>query len=131
MVAGHGERIWSLTAPVRHGCVFVRAVESKETHDGWDPATSLVSAAADSVFFAVLPEVDGDVEFELWRGEPDRRLPVVMHEGSMDLMHGAVVFHDPDDEFKLEVSGLGRGGPLSVLADDGDFPAHVQIVFQF
>jgi len=77
-----GERIRALTAPVDHGCVFLRDVESKEAHEDWNPRVSLVSASDDSVLFAVLPSVDGDVEFEIWRGEPYIPLPLVMYEGS-------------------------------------------------
>jgi hypothetical protein len=126
-----GERIRALTAPVHHGCVFLRDVESKETHEDWDPPASLVSAGDDSVLFAVLPPDDGDVEFEVWRGEPYTPLPLVMYKGSIRLAHGAIVLHDPDDEFKLEISGLGHGGPLSILVDDADFPAKVQIILLF
>jgi hypothetical protein len=126
-----GERIRALMAPVRHGCVFVRDVESKEAHESWDPQTSLVNAGDDSVLFAVLPSVDGDVEFEIWRGEPYMPLPLVMYKGSIRLAHGAIVLHDPDDDFKLEVSGLGHGGPLSILVDDANFPTKVQIVLLF
>jgi hypothetical protein len=125
------ERIRALMAPVRHGCVFLRAVESKDTHEDWDPPVHRVSAGDDSVLFAVLPSVDGDVEFEIWRGQPYTPLPLVMYEGSIRLAHGAIVLHDPDDEFKLEVSGLGRGGSLSILVDDVDFPTSVQIVLLF
>lgn len=125
------ERIRALMAPVLHGCVFLRDVESKETHDDWDPAVSHVSAGDDSVLFAVLPSVEGEVEFEFWRGEPSDPLPLVMYSGSIRLVHGVVVLHDSDDEFRLEVSGLGRGGPLSILVDDTRFPASVQIVLLF
>src|SRR5437016_2916310 len=116
-----GERIRALTAPVHHGCVFLRDVISKETHDGWDPSASLVSAGDDSVLFAVLPSVEGDVEFEIWRGEPYAPLPLVMYKGSIRLAHGAIVMHDTDDDFKLEIPGLGHGGPLSILVDDAEF----------
>jgi hypothetical protein len=126
-----GERIRALTAPVHHGCVFLRDVESKETHEDWDPSASRVSAGDDSVLFAVLPSVDGDVEFEIWRGRPHAALPVVMYKGSIRLAHGAIVLHDADDDFKLEVLGLGHGGPLSILVDDAHFPATVQIVLLF
>lgn len=116
---------------MRHGCVFLRDVESKEAHDDWDPAVSRVSARDDSVLFAVLPSVEGDVEFEIWRGEPYMPLPLVMYKGSIRLVHGAIALHDPDDDFRLEIPGLGHGGPLSILVDDADFPARVQIVLLF
>jgi hypothetical protein len=125
-----GERIRALTAPVHHGCVFLRDVESKEAHEDW-PSASRVSVGDDSVLFAVLPSVEGDVEFEIWRGEPYAPLPLVMYEGSIRLVHGAIVLHDPDDDFKLEVAGLGHGGPLSILVDDVEFPTKVQIVLLF
>jgi len=126
-----GERIRALTAPVLHGCVFLRDVESKEAHEDWNPRVSRVSAGDDSVFFAVLPSVEGDVEFEIWRGELYTPLPLVMYKGSIRLAHGAIVLHDPDDDFRLVVPGLGHGGPLSILVDDADFPTKVQIVLQF
>jgi hypothetical protein len=125
------ERIRALTAPVHHGCVFLRAVESKEAHEDWDPSASRVSAGDDSVLFAVLPSVEGDVEFEIWRGEPQTALPLVMYQGSIRLVHGAIVLHDADDDFRLEIPGLGHGGPLSILVDDAEFPASVQIVLLF
>jgi hypothetical protein len=126
-----GERIRALTAPVHHGCVFLRDVESKEAHEDWNPPTSHVSGADDSVLFAVLPSVDGDVEFEIWQGEPYKSLPVVMYEGSIRLLHGAIVLHDADDDFKLEIRGLGHGGELSILVDDANWPEKVQIVLRF
>lgn len=125
------ERIRALTAPVQHGCVFLRDVESKEAHEDWNPRVSLVSAGDDSVLFAVLPSVEGDVEFEIWSGEPYTPLPLVMYKGSIRLARGAIVLHDPDDDFRLEVPGLGHGGSLSILVDDTDFPARVQIVLLF
>ncbi|MGE5133609.1 MAG: hypothetical protein ACM32E_11960 [Gemmatimonadota bacterium] len=126
-----GGQIRALTAPVDHGCVFLRDVESKETHEDWDPSVSRVSAGVDSVLFAVLPSVEGDVEFEIWRGEPTAPLPLVMYKGSIRLVHGVIVLHDADDGFKLEILGLGHGGPLSILVDDVSFPAMVQIVLLF
>jgi hypothetical protein len=126
-----GERIRALSAPVHHGCVFLRDVESKEAHEDWDPSASRVSAGDDSVLFAVLPSVEGDVEFEIWRGEPYMPLPLEMYKGSIRLAHGAIVLHDPDDDFRLKVLGLGHGGPLSIRVDDGDFPASVQIILLF
>lgn len=125
------ERIRALMAPVQRGCVFLRDVESQETHEDWNPRISHVSAGDDSVLFAVLPSVEGDVEFEIWRGEPRTPLPLVMYKGSIRLLHGLIVLHDSDDDFKLEVRGLGHGGPLSILVDDTDFPARVQIVLLF
>jgi hypothetical protein len=124
-------RIRILTAPVHHGCVFLRDVESKEAHEDWDPSFSRVSAGDDSVLFVVLPSVDGDVRFEIWKGEPYTPLPLVMHEGSIRLAHGSIVLHDPDDEFKMEIPGLGQGGPFSILVDDADFSTKVQIVLRF
>jgi hypothetical protein len=126
-----GERIRALTAPVHHGCVFLRDVESKEAHEDWDPASSRVSAGDGSVLFAVLPSVEGDVEFEIWRGEPYMALPLVMYKGSIHLAHGALVLHDADDDFRLEVPGLGHGGPVSILVDDANFPTKVQIALMF
>lgn len=126
-----GERIRALTAPVEHGCVFLRAVESKETHEDWDPPSSRVSVGDDSVLFAVVPSVDGDVEFEIWRGDPDSPLFEVLHEGSIALAHGVIVLHDPNDDFRVQIPGLGYGGPLSILVDDGVFPKKVQINLRF
>jgi hypothetical protein len=126
-----GERIRALTAPVDHGCVFLRDVESRETHEDWDPSASHVNAGDDSFLFAVLPSVEGDVEFEIWRGEPSAPLPLMMYKGSIRLVHGTVVLHDADDDFKLEIPGLGHGGPFSILVDDVYFPTMVQIVLLF
>lgn len=126
-----GERIRALTAPVHHGCVFLRDVESEEAHEDWNPSASHVSGADDSVLFAVLPSVDSDVEFEIWRGEPYMPLPLAMYEGSIRLLHGAIVLHDSDDDFRVEVPGLGHGGPLSILVDDADWPEKVRIVLRF
>lgn len=120
-----------LTAPVHHGCVLLRDVESNEAHEDWDSSFSRVSAGDDSVLFAVLPSVDGDVKFEIWQSEPYTPLPLVMHEGSIRLANGWIVLHDPDDDFKIEISGLGQGGPFSILVDDADFPTKVQIVLRF
>jgi hypothetical protein len=90
-----------------------------------------VSAGDDSVLFAVLPSVEGDVEFEIWKGEPYAPLPLVMYKGSIRLVHGTIVLHDPDEDFKIEIPGLGHGGPISILVDDIDFPEKVQIVLRF
>jgi hypothetical protein len=126
-----GERIRALTAPVEHGCVFLRDTESKETHEDWDPPSSRVSAGDDSVLFMVQPSVDGEVEFEIWRGAPQKPLADVLYEGSIALAHGRIVMHDPNDDFKIEIPGLGNGGPLSILVDDAVYPKKVQIALQF
>lgn len=126
-----GERIRALTAPVEHGCVFLRDAESKETHESWDPKSSRVSWSDDSVLFAVQPSVDGEVDFEIWRGEPQSPLADVLYEGSITLAHGRIVLHDPNDDFRIEVPGLGYGGPLSILVDDVVFPKKVQIALRF
>jgi len=70
-----GERVRALSAPVDHGCVFLRDAESTGTHESWDPKSSRVSWSDDSVLFSVQPSVDGEVEFEIWRGEPKVRWP--------------------------------------------------------
>lgn len=126
-----GERIRALTAPVEHGCVFLRDAESKETHEGWDPNSCGISWSDDSVLFAVQPSVDGEVEFEIWRGEPERPLADVLYEGSIALAHGRIVMHDPNDDYRIEIPGLGYGGPLSILVDDVVFPKTVQITLRF
>ena len=126
-----GDKIRALTAPVAHGCVFLRAVESKETHDDWDPPSSRVSAGDDSVLFAVAPSVDDAVEFEIWRGDPDFPVPDLLHEGPISLAHGVIVLHDPDEDFRIQVPGLGYGGPLSILVNDVVFPRKIQIVLRF
>jgi hypothetical protein len=126
-----GEQVRTLKAPVEHGCVFLRDAESKETHEDWDPLSSRLSAGDDSVLFAVLPSVDGDVEFEIWRGGPDSPLADVLYEGSIALAHGRIVMHDPNNDFRLEIPGLGYGGPFSILVDDVIFPGKVQIALRF
>jgi len=126
-----GERIRTLTAPVEHGCVFLRDAESKETHESWDPESSRVNGSNDSVLFAVQPSVDGEVEFEIWTGQPERPLADVLYEGSIALAHGRIVMHDPNDDFRIEIPGLGYGGPISILVDDVIFPKRVQIALRF
>jgi hypothetical protein len=125
------ERIRILSAPVDHGCVFLRDAESKEAHASWDPRSSRVDVSDDSILFSVQPSVDGAVEFEIWRGKPESPLPRVLYEGTLALAHGRVSMHDPSQEFKIEVPGLGSGGPVSILVDDLDFPAKVQIALRF
>jgi hypothetical protein len=126
-----GERIRALSAPVDHGCVFLRDAESKETHGYWNPESSRVSASGDSLLFSVQPSVDGEVEFEIWRGEPKEPLARVLYDGSITLAHGRIVMHDPNDDFRIEIPGLSHGGPVSVLVDDEDFPKKVQVVLLF
>jgi hypothetical protein len=126
-----GKRIRALTAPLEHGCVFLRDAESKEAHESWDPKSSRVSWSDDSVLFAVQPSVDGEVEFEIWRGEPESPLADVLYEGSIALAHGRIVMHDPNDDFRIEIPGLSYGGPLSILVDDVVFPKKVQIALRF
>lgn len=124
-------RIRILSAPVDHGCVFLRDAESKETHGSWEPRSSRVNATDDSILFSVQPSVDGEVEFEIWRGKPESPLPQVLYEGSLALAHGRISMHDPNQDFKIEIAGLGAGGPVSILVDDLDFPARVQIALLF
>ena len=109
----------------------MRDTDSKEDHKDWDPPSSPVSASDDSVLFAVVPSVDGDVEFEIWRGEPKSPLADVLYKGSIALARGRIVLHDPNDDFRIEVAGLGYGGPLSILVDDLVFPRKVQIALHF
>jgi hypothetical protein len=83
------------------------------------------------VLFAVQPSVDGEVEFEIWRGEPERPLADLLYEGSIALAHGRIVMHDPNDDFRIEIPGLGYGGRISILVDDVVFPKRVQIALRF
>jgi hypothetical protein len=126
-----GERIRALSAPVDHGSVFLRDSESRETHGNWNPESSPVSFSDDSVLFSVQPSVDGEVEFEIWRGEPKGPLAKVLYNGSILLAHGRIVMHDANDDFRIEIPGLGHGGPVSILVDDEDFPKKVQVVLLF
>jgi hypothetical protein len=105
--------------------------ESKETHDDWDPRARPVSWKSDSVLFSVQPSVDGDVEFEIWRGGPESPLTEVLCEGSIALAHGRILMRSPDDDFKVEIYGLGRGGPVSIMVDDVAFPSKVQVALLF
>lgn len=126
-----GERIRALSAPTDHGCVFLQDVESKETHGSWNPASSRVSSGDDSLLFSVRPTVDGQVKFEIWRGEPENPLPRVLFRGSIALARGRIVMHDPNEDFRIEIPGLGNGGPVSILVDDLDSPQKVQVVMLF
>jgi hypothetical protein len=109
----------------------LRDAESTETHESWDPKSSRASWSDDSVLFSVQPSVDGEVEFEIWRGEPESPLARVLYEGSIALAHGRIVMHDPNDDFRIDIPGLGHGGLLSILVDDVDFPTRVQIALLF
>lgn len=120
-----------LLAPVEHGCVFLRDAESKEAHEDWDPRSYRVSWKDDSVLFSVQSPVDGKVEFEIWRGQPESPLAAVLHDGSITLAHGRIVMHDPNDDFRIEIPYLGHGGPVSILVDDVDFPTKVHIALLF
>lgn len=90
----------------------MRDAESIETHERWDPGSSRVSWSGDSVLFSVRPSVDGEVEFEIWRGEPKDPLAGVLYEGSILLAHGRIVIHDPNDDFRIEIPGLGHEGQV-------------------
>lgn len=125
------ELIRQLTAPVDHGCVFLRDAESKETHSAWNPGASPVSWSEDSLLFAVQPAVDGPVEFEIWKGEGDGRLADVLFEGSIRLLHGRLIMHDPNDDFRIELAGLGHGGGVVISADHPYSPARVKIDLLF
>jgi hypothetical protein len=126
-----GDRIRQVVAPVEHGYVLLRDAESTEAHVGWDPDTALVSYAPDSILFSVRRSADGEVALEIFRGIPDRPLDNRLLAGEIYLAHGRIVLHDPNDDFRVEVPGLGHGGPLSILVDEIDLPAKVQIVLEF
>lgn len=83
------------------------------------------------MLFSVRPSVDGEVEFEIWRGEPKDPLAGVLYDGSIFLAHGRIVMHDPNEDFRIEIPGLGHGGRVSILVDDEYFPKNVQIVLLF
>jgi len=125
------ELLRKLVAPVDHGCVYLRDAESRSPHLEWDPATSNVSLSGDSVLFAVQPSVDGHVVFEIYRGRPERALAETLFEGPIKLAHGRIVMHDPNEDFRLEIPELGHGGEMTILVDDVNYPASVQIVLRF
>jgi hypothetical protein len=126
-----GKLIRALLAPVHHGAVFLEDTESKETHERWDPESSQVNWGDDSLLFSVRPSVDGDVEFQIWRGEPEIPLTGALYQGSITLAHGRIVMRDANDDFRIEIPGLGHGGSVSILVDNVDFPGKVQIALLF
>jgi hypothetical protein len=124
-----GERIRALTAPVEHGCAILRDSESKATHE-FDPSRR-ISEIDNSVMFVVQPEVDGEVHFDIWRGEPEENLPEVLFDGEIALTYGRMVLSDPNEDFRISVPGLGHGGRVGILVDDLDYAERVQIVLRF
>jgi hypothetical protein len=81
--------------------------------------------------FAVQPAVDGEVKFDIWRGDPEETLPESLLESEITLAHGRIVLADPNEDFRVSVPGLRNGGRVSVLVDDLNYPAEVQVVLRF
>jgi hypothetical protein len=123
------ERIRVLMAPVQHGVVILRDAESKTTHE-WDPSRR-TSEARDSVMFAVQLSEDGQVCFEIWRGEPQEHLPELLFDGEIVMRHGELVLADANEDFRITVPGLHHGGRVSIFVDELNYTAKVQIVLRF
>lgn len=118
----------SSSAPVQHGCLVVRHLDSSGDVSDWDPGATPFYNAGDAVIFGVLPAVDGPVSVEVWDGAPDQLLENVLFSERIASGSGRILVEDPNGKISIEVNGPPGHVILSVFVDDATWPENIQMI---
>ncbi|QVJ02632.1 hypothetical protein KGD82_09810 [Nocardiopsis eucommiae] len=115
-------------AKIEHGCLILRDSVSDDDISDWDPELSGWHQEGSSIIFGVQASVDGPVECEVWKSAPAVALPVKILEASLSCSSGWLVVHDPSEHVRMQFGGIRELENCSVMVDDAQFPARVQIL---
>lgn len=113
----------------QHGCLVLRDSESERDVSDWDPTTQAWFVNHGSAIFGVIPGVEGHVRCEIWRGQPDRRLPHEMFSEPFTIL-GALRVEDPAGVVRVELATMRGARQIQVTVDDINWPLQVQIAVE-
>lgn len=87
-------------------------------------------AEGNSLAIATRLDVEGLTAVEIWQGEPEAALPVIVYSGALESAAGWLEVSDADSYVRMEIRGLPCSMKVQVFTEGGVEPGRVQIAIR-
>lgn len=113
-----------------HGILVIEDSESRPDHEAWEIDSQPAHATTDSIYVAVLPEMEGVVTTSVRtesEGSPTADDLHLIYEGSLEVASRSLLIGDSDRNLEIRIPVYSSECEIAVFVDETGFASRVLI----